>query len=110
MFNCDLKKLRISFIELHAAEDIARPEYGRYCLLELKDGKFTAGAWYPDRTGENGEFSNGTSKEIPLDDVAGWQDMAVFDLTECLEKESLTQINLGTAEEGGHSFTDVRLF
>ena len=105
MFNCDLKKLRISFIELHAAEDIARPEYGRYCLLELKDGKFTAGAWYPDSTGENGEFSNGTSKEIPLDDVAGWQDMAVFDLTECLEKESLTQINLGTAEEGGHSFT-----
>ncbi len=105
MFNCDLKNLRISFNEIHAAEDIARPEYGRYCLLELKDGKFTAGAWYPDRTGENGEFSNGTSKEIPLDDVAGWQDMAVFDLTECLETEKTRLINLGTKVEGGHSYT-----
>lgn len=103
MFNCDHKKLKLSFNKFHAAEDPARPEYGRYCLLELKDGRHTAGAWYSDRTGENGGFSNGTSREIPISDVAFWQDMAVFDLTECLEDAKTERINLGLSEEG-HSY------
>jgi len=43
MFNADHKKLRLSFNEFHDISDKDMPQYGEYCLLELKTGAYTAG-------------------------------------------------------------------
>ena len=43
MFKVDYKKLRLSFNEFHDLSDKDMPQYGEYCLLELKTGAYTAG-------------------------------------------------------------------
>ena len=48
MFTVDHKKLILSFNEFHDLSDKDMPQYGEYCLLELKTGAYTAGGWHPD--------------------------------------------------------------
>ena len=38
MFTVDYKTLTLSFNEFHDVSDKDMPEYGEYCLLELKNG------------------------------------------------------------------------
>ena len=42
---CDYKNLTISFNKFHNLVDKDVPEYGEYCLLELKDSRLTGGSW-----------------------------------------------------------------
>ena len=48
MFKSDYTKLTLSFNEFHNVEAKDMPQHGEFCLLALKDGRHTAGAWYPD--------------------------------------------------------------
>ena len=41
MFTCDYRKLSLSFNEFHSIEEKDMPDYSEFCLLELKDGRFT---------------------------------------------------------------------
>ena len=41
MFKCDHTKLRLSFNEFHDVKASDMPDYGEFCLLELKDGTLT---------------------------------------------------------------------
>jgi hypothetical protein len=43
MFKCDYKVLTLSFNEFHNIEPKDMPRYGEFCLLELKDGRYTGG-------------------------------------------------------------------
>ncbi len=45
MFNVNYKNLRLSFNDFHEFTDKDMPQYGEYCLLELKTGDYTAGGW-----------------------------------------------------------------
>ena len=47
MFNVNYKELTLSFNEFHEVSDRDMPQYGEYCLLELKTGAYTAGGWHP---------------------------------------------------------------
>ena len=63
MFTVDYKTLTLSFNEFHDVSDTDMPEYGEYCLLELKNGDYTAGGWLPS---ENGRVpQQGSSYEEP---------------------------------------------
>ena len=48
MFNVDYKGLTLSFNEFHDVSDKDMPQYGEYCLLELKAGTYTAGGRHPE--------------------------------------------------------------
>ena len=43
MFKCNYKTLKLCFNAFHDAKVGDMPEYGDYVLLELKDGRHTAG-------------------------------------------------------------------
>ena len=43
MFNVNYKELTLSFNEFHDVSAKDMPQYGEYCLLELKTGAYTAG-------------------------------------------------------------------
>ena len=102
MFKADHKKLSLSFNEFHAlsAKDI--PQYGEYCLLELKTGTYTAGGWCPseDEHTAKGVFIRGTADTVDSEEVERWHSLERYDLTECLEDEEIGRINLGPKEEG----------
>ena len=102
MFNVDYKKLRLSFNEFHDVSDKDMPQYGEYCLLELKTGDYTAGGWLPSRDGctAAGEFIRGTADTVNSEEVARWHSLNRYDLTDSLEKEEVNWINLGPKEEG----------
>ena len=105
MFNVDYKKLRLSFNEFHDVSDKDMPQYGEYCLLELKTGAYTAGGWHPSGDGHTaaGKFIRGTADSVDAKDVVKWHSLDRYDLTESLEKEEVNWINLGPEEEGGHN-------
>ena len=42
MFVVSYKDLRLSFNEFHDISDKDMPQYGEFCLLELKNGGYTA--------------------------------------------------------------------
>ncbi len=105
MFTCNYKTLRVSFNEFHNTEDKERPQYGEFCLLELKDGRHTAGEWHPSGGDKslNGKFIRGTADTVEIGEVAKWHTLERYDLTECLETEELNWINLGHEKEDGYS-------
>ena len=105
MFNVDYKKLRLSFNEFHDVSDKDMPQYGEYCLLELKTGAYTAGGWLPSGDGRTaaGEFLRGTADSVDSEEVARWHSLNRYDLTESLEKEEVNWINLGPEEEGSRN-------
>ena len=104
MFNVDYKKLRLSFNEFHDVSDSDMPQYGEYCLLELKTGAYTAGGWHPSGNGRTaaGFFLRGTADTVDSEEVARWHSLNRYDLTDSLEKEEVNWINLGP-EEGSRN-------
>lgn len=102
MFQCDYKKLRLSFNEFHYFENNDLPVDDEFCLLELKDGSLTAGKWWPFDEGETpaGEFIRGTADSIAVDEVAKWHSLRRNDLSNCLEDERVNYIKLGEEKEG----------
>ena len=104
MFNVDPKKLRLSLNEFHDVSDRDMPQYGEYCLLELKTGAYTAGGWHPSENGRTaaGQFIRGTADAVDSEEVARWHSLERYDLTECLE-EDVNWINLGPESEGCRS-------
>ena len=102
MFNVDYKKLTLSFNEFHDVSEEDMPQYGEYCLLELKTGDYTAGGWYPSGEGSTaaGEFLRGTADSVDSEEVARWHSLDRYDLTDSLETEDVNWINLGPEEEG----------
>ncbi len=105
MFNVDYKELTLSFNEFHEVSDKDMPQYGEYCLLELKTGDYTAGGWCPsgDGTAAAGKFLRGTADTVNSEDVARWHSLDGYDLTDSLEQEEVNWINLGPEEEGGRN-------
>ncbi len=105
MFKVDYKNLRLSFNEFHDASGKDMPQYGEYCLLELKTGDYTAGGWYPSGNGRTaaGFFLRGTADSVDWKEVARWHSLDRYDLTDSLEDEEINWINLGPEEEGSHN-------
>ena len=53
MFIVEYKNLTLSFNEFHDLSAKDMPQYGEYCLLELKNGDYTAGGWHPSGNGHS---------------------------------------------------------
>ncbi len=102
MFAVDYKDLSLSFNEFHDVKSDDMPQYGEFCLLELKTGVYTAGSWQPSGNGTTteGEFIRGTADTIESSEVERWHSLDRYDLTEPLEEEGINWINLGLEEEG----------
>ena len=104
MFTADYKSLILSFNEFHLIEANHMPQYGEFCLLELKNGDYTAGEWHPDdyrsKKSTSGKFIRGTADTIGSEKVERWHSLERYNLTECLEDEEIGLINLGPQEEG----------
>ena len=107
MFNVDHKTLRLSFNEFHGISAKDMPQYGEFCLIELKNGDYTAGEWHPDdyssKKSTSGKFIRGTADTIGSEEVERWHSLERYDLTECLEDEEIGLINLGPEKEGCRS-------
>ena len=105
MFKVDYKTLRLSFNDFHDFTKKELPQYGEYCLLELKTGDYTAGEWHPEdysnKKSTSGEFIRGTADTVNSEEVARWHSLDCYDLTESLEKEGVNWINIGREEEEG---------
>ena len=88
MFNVDHKDLTLSFNEFHDVSDKDMPQYGEYCLLELKTGAYTAGGWQPSGNGRSaaGQFIRGTAETVDIEEVARWHSLDRYDLSDSLEK------------------------
>ena len=110
MFSCDHKKLRLSFNKFHNFEKNDLPEHGEFCLLELKDGRYTGGEWWPNNDNGkvktiSGKFIRGTAETVQPEEVAKWHSLDKDDLTNCLESEEVNWINIG--EEGEDIYSVV---
>ena len=105
MFKVDYKKLILSFNEFHDLSDKDMPQYGEYCLLELKTGAYTAGGWHPSGNGRSaaGFFLRGTADTVDSEEVARWHSLDRYDLTEILKDEEIDWINLGPEKEGSRN-------
>ncbi len=105
MFTVDYKKLILSFNEFHDVSDKDMPQYGEYCLLELKNGDYTAGGWHPSGNGRTfaGQFIRGTADSVKSEEVVRWHSLARYDLSEILCDEEIDWINLGHEEEGARN-------
>ncbi|MCR4895373.1 MAG: hypothetical protein K5891_01210 [Lachnospiraceae bacterium] len=103
MFHANPKTLTLSFNEFHDLSDARLPEYGEYCLLELKNGDLAAGGWLPSggEDGVAGRFLRGTADTVDAKEVARWHSLDRYDLSEVLEDEEMGWINLGPGEEDG---------
>ncbi len=105
-FICDYRKLSIYFNEFHKLVAGDLPEYGEYCLLELKDGRHTAGEWLPksynNKNSKEGQFNRGTGDSVDAKEVSRWHSLG-YDLSKCLKKE-LDYINNGPRDEETYSF------
>ena len=108
MFKCDYRKLILSFNEFHNVAD-ELPEDYQFCLLELKDGRHTAGRWNGDDSDGNatpsGKFIRGTADVVAVAEVSKWHALGCYDLTECLNDEEINYINLGPEGEDIYSVT-----
>ena len=95
MFNVDHKDLTLSFNEFHDVSVNDMPQYGEYCLLELKTGAYTAGGWSPSggRHVAAGQFIRGTAETVDIEEVARWHSLDRYDLTESLEDKETNWIN-----------------
>ncbi len=98
-FKCDYKVLHLSFNDFHDVKAGDMPEYDEFCLLELKDGRYTAGKWHPsdykNKKSISGVFGRGGFDTIEVKEVSKWHSFDRWNLAECLKRESLTGINIG---------------
>lgn len=99
MYKCDYKELTLSFNEFHNAEKNDMPEANKFCLLELKDGRHTAGRWIP----EYGKFLRGKDDLVSADEVSKWHLLHCHDLSDCLKKETVRYINIGEEKDGDYN-------
>ena len=101
MFVVNYKDLRLSFNEFHDISDKDMPQYGEFCLLELKTGDYTAGSWHPSENGRTakGTFIRGTADSIESAEVERWHSLERYDLTESLETDGVNWINLGADKD-----------
>ena len=118
VFKCDYKILHLSFNDFHAVKSGDMPEYGEFCLLKLKDERFTAGKWQPsdykNKKSISGEFVRGGFDAIDVKEVSKWHSFDRYNLSSCLQEESTKAINIGEwiedenkkAEFGGFCSTD----
>ncbi len=71
-YKCDYTKLKLCFNKFHNASDDA-PKECQFCLLELTDGRYTAGRWDGDDCLENdsvtGKFIRGTADVVEIKEV-----------------------------------------
>lgn len=102
MFRCNYRDLTLSFNEFHNIEPKDMPQYGEFCLLELKDGRYTGGEWNPDnysgyknKKTTSGKFVRGTGDSVPSEEVARWHSLDRYDPSDCLEEEDMGCINFG---------------
>lgn len=106
MFKCNYRKLILSFNEFHNVADEV-PEDCQFCLLELKDGRYTAGIWNGNNYDKNGtpsgEFIRGTADAVAVSEVSKWHPLDCYDMTNCLNDEEINFINLGPEGEEIHS-------
>ncbi len=114
MFICDHTKLCLSFNEFHDLKADDLPEYGEFCLLELKDGSYTGGEWNPKdyrKASTEGKFIRGTADSIEGEEVAKWHKLHGYDLSALLEEDDTARINMGHKKEDGYSvsFKDFKL-
>ena len=102
MFLVNYKDLTLSFNEFHDVSGTDMPQYGEFCLLELKNGDFTAGSWHPSGEGKSasGNFIRGTADVIEAEEVERWHSLERYDLSDILEDEDINWINLGPEKEG----------
>ena len=72
MFTCDYKKLCLAFNCFHEVKAGNMPEDGDYVLLELKDGRHTAGCWYgsEEEGTVSGYFNRGTFDSVDVKEVS----------------------------------------
>ncbi len=107
MFKCDYKKLKIFFNEFHDVDIKDMPEYGEYCLLELNDGRYTAGEWLPNdyekKKVVSGKFNRGSFDSVDVAEVAKWHSLQRYDLTRCLENELIENIHNGEKTDDTYS-------
>ncbi len=103
MFAVNYKDLTLSFNEFHDLSIDDLPNYGEYCLLELKTGDYTAGEWHPSDSGQtaSGKFIRGTADTVGSEEVARWHSLDRYDLTDALSEEGVNWINIGREEEEG---------
>ena len=64
MFKCDYSKLTLSFNRFRAVMAKEMPQYGEFCLLELKDGRCTAGSWSPKDDGDKESAAGGVEMAL----------------------------------------------
>ncbi len=104
-YKCDYAKLRLSFNDFHHVEANDMPQYGEFCLLELKDGRYTAGEWHPndEKNTVSGKFVRGTADVVEIGEVSEWHSLERYDLTDCLTDEDVDYINIGPVKEEKHS-------
>ena len=108
-FSCDYRNLTIAFNEFHDMKLKDLPVYGEFCLIELKEGGYTAGEWHPDdacREGKSlsGQFIRGLADSIPVDEVSKWHSLERYDLSDCLKQEDIGLINNGVPGDDIYSF------
>ena len=110
MFKCDYRNLILSFNDFHNIEPKDMPQYGEFCLLELKDGRYTGGEWnpanyddYKRRKTTEGSFVRGTGETISSEEVAKWHSLDRYNPSNCLEVEDMQKINFGVPGEDVYS-------
>jgi len=108
MFKCNYKKLIFFFYELKNLDKDNMPEDNEFCLLKLKDGRYTAGIWTLFSTDEdeimNGEFYRGQFDSIAVEEVSKWVSLD-YDLSASLEKEELENLHFRDSKDETLSFT-----
>ena len=106
MFCSNYKNLRLSFNQFHNVDVNDMPEYGEFCLLELKNGCHTGGIWYPkdylEKTLE-GSFGRGTADSVEVSEVSKWHSLQRNNLSNCLEDGNVNYINIGVPDEDAYS-------
>ncbi|MBR4344054.1 MAG: hypothetical protein IKP88_15375 [Lachnospiraceae bacterium] len=102
MFKCNYRTLSLEFDAFHDVKAGDMPRYGDYVLLELKDGRHTAGEWHPnDDEGKtvSGNFIRSSFDSVDVSEVAKWHHLERYDLSECLEDEHIGSINFAPSTE-----------
>ena len=82
MFSVNYKELTLSFNEFHDVSAKDMPQYGEYCLLELKTGAYTAGGWHSSGEGHTaaGFFLRGTPDTVDSEEVPRRNSLDRYDL------------------------------
>ena len=108
MFKCIYKNLSLLFYELHNFDKDSLPKEDEFCLLQLKDGSYTAGRWWPEEDDAMedpaGEFNRGQFDSISAEEVSKWYSLN-YNLSTNLENEELENLHFRNNKEETLTFT-----